>query len=86
MRGKDAAFLALAGLAGFVLARVARRGAAHHRSRAAMSEPTRPTVPRSLGEVRQAGPEEMRDPPGRWDPVDETADESFPASDPPGTY
>jgi hypothetical protein len=36
--------------------------------------------------VRQAGPEEMRDPPQGWDRVDETSDESFPASDPPARY
>jgi len=36
--------------------------------------------------VRPAGPESMRDPPRRWDNVDEAADESFPASDPPATY
>jgi hypothetical protein len=33
--------------------------------------------------VRPAGPEAMRAPPGEWDAVDEAADESFPASDPP---
>lgn len=36
--------------------------------------------------VRAAGPEAMRDKPASWDMVDERADESFPASDPPGTY
>ena len=36
--------------------------------------------------VRPAGPESMRDPPKHWDDVDEQADESFPASDPPGNY
>lgn len=37
--------------------------------------------------VRDAGPEAMRDPPGDdWSEVDEQADESFPASDPPGNY
>ncbi|EAQ01541.1 hypothetical protein OB2597_01592 [Pseudooceanicola batsensis HTCC2597] len=44
---------------------------------------TRPSTPRH---VRDAGPGQMRNPPRRWDIVDETADESFPASDPPGTY
>ncbi len=37
-------------------------------------------------EVRPAGPEAMRNPPRQWDKVDEVADESFPASDPPSTY
>jgi hypothetical protein len=37
-------------------------------------------------QVRDAGPSQMRNPPRRWDLVDETVDESFPASDPPGTY
>ena len=36
--------------------------------------------------VRQAGPSAMRDPPKKWDKVDEAADESFPASDPPAKY
>jgi hypothetical protein len=35
------------------------------------------------GNGRPAGPESMRDPPETWDKVDEAADESFPASDPP---
>ena len=37
--------------------------------------------------VRDAGPDAMRDTPRRdWSKVDETSDESFPASDPPGNY
>jgi hypothetical protein len=36
--------------------------------------------------VRPAGPEEMRAPPARWDPVDEAADETFPASDATARY
>ena len=32
---------------------------------------------------RPAGPESMAYPPENWDEVDEAADESFPASDPP---
>ena len=36
--------------------------------------------------IRQAGPNAMRDPPKKWDKVDEASDESFPASDPPAKY
>jgi hypothetical protein len=55
-------------------------------------DPRKPRVarrsdrPRHRQPVRQAGPEEMRDPPRSWDRVDETSDESFPASDPPARY
>ena len=38
------------------------------------------------GAARSAGPEAMRDPPKDWEKVDQAVDESFPASDPPGTY
>ena len=38
-------------------------------------------------DVRDAGPEAMRDKPSReWQKADEASDESFPASDPPATY
>lgn len=33
--------------------------------------------------IRDAGPENMIDPPQDWDSVDEMMDQSFPASDPP---
>ncbi len=36
--------------------------------------------------VRPAGPENMENPPKRWDMVDEESDQSFPASDPPANY
>ena len=35
------------------------------------------------GAARSAGPDAMRDPPQDWEKVDQAADESFPASDPP---
>jgi hypothetical protein len=37
-------------------------------------------------QVRNAGPDAMRSDPPQWDRTDEASDESFPASDPPGTY
>ena len=41
----------------------------------------------NFSQVRDAGPEAMADKPKRgWTPLDETGDESFPASDPPSTY
>ena len=40
----------------------------------------------SSGIVRDAGPEEQHIDAADWDVVDEQADESFPASDPPGNY
>jgi len=41
----------------------------------------------NLAKVRDAGPEAMADKPGsEWTKADQASDESFPASDPPGTY
>ena len=37
-------------------------------------------------QVRPAGPDATRSRPRNWDEVDEAADESFPASDPPARY
>jgi len=34
-------------------------------------------------QIRPAGPNAQADKPRKWDKVDEAADESFPASDPP---
>lgn len=39
--------------------------------------------PHTPPKIRDAGPENMTNPPRRWDKVDEAADEFFPASDPP---
>jgi hypothetical protein len=61
------------GLAGLALAMRARPGGA-----SGMPSPHHP--------VRNAGRDEMTMPPRQWDRVDETLDESFPASDPPANY
>lgn len=37
-------------------------------------------------QVRNAGPEAMKDRPSEWDKVDEASDESFPASDSSAKY
>lgn len=46
----------------------------------------RPAPDSGFAYVRPAGRREMENPPRTWDIVDEAADQSFPASDPPGTY
>ncbi len=43
-------------------------------------------TPQTPLRIRDAGPSQMRNPPATWDRTDEAIDESFPASDPPGTY
>ena len=54
-----------------------RPAAAHRRGKSA------PGPVGQSGSARSAGPEAMRDPPKDWDPVDQSGDESYPASDPP---
>ena len=39
--------------------------------------------PKPFQLIRDAGPDNMHNPPRRWDKTDEAMDESFPASDPP---
>jgi hypothetical protein len=46
----------------------------------------RQTTQQPVRPVRDAGRAQMAMPPRQWDIVDESADQSFPASDPPGTY
>ncbi len=43
-------------------------------------------IAHGTADVRGAGPQNMLSPPDDWDVVDQQADESFPASDPPGNY
>ena len=75
--------LAVAGTAGYAFYRYARKR---------QSEEDKPAfapgegVSENFSQVRNAGPEAMRDKPRRWTKADEASDESFPASDPPATY
>lgn len=53
------------------------------------TEPRKPNTPAPKEppkKVRDSGPDAMKHPPKKWDEVDEAADESFPASDPPAKY
>lgn len=62
-----------------------RRNGAEQASPAAFAEGQ--GAPGNDTQIRDAGPEAMRDPTRRpWTEVDEDGDESFPASDPPGNY
>ena len=75
--------LAFAGAVGYGLYRYAKRGkGADDRVAFASGE----AAPGNFSQVRNAGPQGMRSDPPRWDKVDEASDESFPASDPPGSY
>ncbi len=76
-----------AACAGLAAALVSRRwwGGSDDEPRAAALSRGR-TAPGPVGQsgsARSAGPEAMRDPPANWDDVDQSGDESFPASDPP---
>ena len=75
--------LAFAGIAGYAIYAFGKRNAAHG-SHVAFA--TGETAGPNFAKVRNAGPEAMRSDPPQWDMVDEASDESFPSSDPPGTY
>ena len=69
---------------GYFAARLWRRGCEEELSgRPALSGTGAHGAVGESGAARSAGPEAMRDPPEDWDEVDQAADESFPASDPP---
>jgi hypothetical protein len=74
--------LAVAGIAGYALYKYATREHGEQQKAAfATGEATH-----GPAQVRNAGPEAMRDNPPGWDKTDQDSDESFPASDPPSTY
>lgn len=53
---------------------------------AAFKDGKKPGPNSSDVQVREAGPDGQASKPKKWDKVDEEADESFPASDPPANY
>ena len=82
-RGSLLAGLAVAGVvAGVLSVLFKRRG---HEAGAVPAAFTQAVAePGSFDQTRDAGPAQMRDEDGEgWDEVDESVDESFPASDPP---
>lgn len=70
------------GAAAYAYSRRSRSGSAQSPAAFAEGQPENGDNP-----VRDAGPDAMRDPPrAEWESVDQSSDESFPASDPPATY
>jgi hypothetical protein len=74
---------ALAGATGYAIYRYSQRSEARP-AHAAFADGE--TNGDNFSQVRSAGVEGMRSDPREWDKVDQAADESFPASDPPATY
>jgi hypothetical protein len=75
--------LAVAGIAGYAFYKYATRDNAAENVALASGEGAHSG---SFSNVRNAGPDSMRDKPDDWHKVDQASDESFPASDPPSTY
>lgn len=59
-----------------------RRMTADKRTRAPALASGDRHVAETFSATRSAGPDAMRDPPAKWDEVDQSLDETFPASDP----
>ena len=76
--------LAFATAAAYGLYRYATRQQASETAPAAFAEGENGGA--NFSTVRNAGTEGMRSDPPQWDRADQASDESFPASDPPGTY
>ena len=72
--------LALAGATGYALYRMMKTGQQHQGYAAFAPGETHSD---NFTKVRNAGPDGMRSDPPEWDKIDQAADESFPASDPP---
>ena len=86
MKGADHGILAAVGAAGARLSwrrRLCAAAAGALPRAAALGEARAARRRSDFGSTRSAGPDAMRDPPEKWDKVDQASDESFPASDPP---